>query len=63
MILQQTFYNCLLAGKRKNISEAASINSAAAFQAILAKERSRVDRNSHVFSFSSLRNRYASPMK
>jgi len=50
MILQQTFYNCLLTGKRKNISEAASINSASAFQAILAKERSRVDRNSHVFS-------------
>jgi len=50
MILQQTFYNCLLAGKGKNIPEAASINSATAFQAILAKERSRVDRNSHVFS-------------
>ena len=50
MILQQTFYNCLFAGKRKNIPEAASIKSAAAFQAILAKERARVDRNSHVFS-------------
>ncbi len=50
MILQQTFYNCLCTGKRKRVSEAASIKSAAAFQAILAKERARVDRNSHVFS-------------
>ena len=50
MILQQIFYNCLFAGKRKNIPEAASIKSATAFQAILTKERARVDRNSHVFS-------------
>jgi lipopolysaccharide/colanic/teichoic acid biosynthesis glycosyltransferase len=50
MILQQTFYKCLCAGKRKRVPEAASIKSAAAFQAILAKERARVDRNSHVFS-------------
>lgn len=50
MILQQTFDNCLFPGKRKNIPEAASIKSAAAFQAILTKERARVDRNSHVFS-------------
>jgi lipopolysaccharide/colanic/teichoic acid biosynthesis glycosyltransferase len=50
MILQQTFYNFLFADKRKNIPEAASIKSVAAFQAILAKERARVDRNSHVFS-------------
>ena len=50
MILQQTFYKCLFAAKRKNNPEAAGIKSAASFQATIAKERARVDRNSHVFS-------------
>ena len=53
MILQQTLYNHLYADKRKRFPEVASIKSAAAFQTILAKERARVDRNSHVFSLVS----------
>jgi lipopolysaccharide/colanic/teichoic acid biosynthesis glycosyltransferase len=53
MDIQQTFYNRVLAGGSKGIPEYADIKPAAAFHAILAKERARVDRNSHVFSLVS----------
>lgn len=53
MILQQTLYNHLYAGKREKTLADANIKSAAAFHAILAKEQARVDRNSHVFSIVS----------
>jgi len=48
--LQQMFYNRLIGSRREKSPEYFNINSVAAFRAILAKERARVDRNSHVFS-------------
>ena len=53
MNLQQTFYNSLLAGENRRVPEDVDIKTAAAFHATLAKERARVDRNSHVFSLVS----------
>jgi lipopolysaccharide/colanic/teichoic acid biosynthesis glycosyltransferase len=50
MNLQQTFYNRIFAGRSRRISEDVNIKPATEFHAILAKERARVDRNSHVFS-------------
>jgi len=53
MSLQQILYNCLCVGETKKVSEDAVIKPAAAFHAMLAKERARVDRNNHVFSLVS----------
>ena len=53
MNFQQTSYNFLIADNSKRIARNANIKSATVFHAILAKERARVDRNSHVFSLVS----------
>jgi lipopolysaccharide/colanic/teichoic acid biosynthesis glycosyltransferase len=53
MDLLQIFHNRLFAADRRRIIEDADINPAAAFQAILAKERARADRNDHCFSLVS----------
>ena len=53
MILQQTFYNFLCNSETQKVSEDIRIKSAAAFHTVLAKERARADRNSHVFSLVS----------
>lgn len=53
MNLPKTFYDSLHVSRSKRISEDVKIKPAAAFHAILAKERARVDRNSHVFSLVS----------
>ena len=53
MNLQQTFSNFLCKGEPQKVSEDIKIKSAAAFHTILAKERARADRNSHVFSLVS----------
>lgn len=49
----QIFLNRLFAGNCRRISKDVDINPAAAFQAILAKERARSDRNNHCFSLVS----------
>ncbi|MEJ2333317.1 MAG: sugar transferase [Desulfobulbaceae bacterium] len=51
--LQDTFSDRFIFGGRERISEGATIKSAAVFHGVLAKERARVDRNSHVFSLVS----------
>jgi lipopolysaccharide/colanic/teichoic acid biosynthesis glycosyltransferase len=51
--LQQTLYDPFLIGRWKKSPSDGNINSVAAFHAILAKERARVDRNRHVFSLVS----------
>jgi lipopolysaccharide/colanic/teichoic acid biosynthesis glycosyltransferase len=53
MDLQQVFYDSLFAEKKNNISDDFTIKSAAKFNAILAKEKARADRNNHVFSLIS----------
>jgi lipopolysaccharide/colanic/teichoic acid biosynthesis glycosyltransferase len=52
--LQQTFHPPFNVSRRNKASKDYNINSVASFHAILAKERARVDRNSHVFSLVSL---------
>jgi lipopolysaccharide/colanic/teichoic acid biosynthesis glycosyltransferase len=51
--LKDTFSDRFIFGGREMISEDATIKSAATFHDVLAKERARVDRNSHVFSLVS----------
>ncbi len=50
---QQTHHEPFTAWKWEKSPKDGNINSVAAFYAILAKERSRVDRNNHVFSLVS----------
>jgi lipopolysaccharide/colanic/teichoic acid biosynthesis glycosyltransferase len=51
--LQQIYSERLMVGRCKNSPQYGNINSVTAFHAILAKERARVDRNSHIFSLVS----------
>jgi len=53
MNLQKTFYNFLNKRETKRVSEDISIKPASVFQAVLAKERARADRNNHVISLVS----------
>jgi lipopolysaccharide/colanic/teichoic acid biosynthesis glycosyltransferase len=53
MDLQQVFYDSLFAESNKRISDDFTIKPAAEFNAVLAKEKARADRNNHVFSLIS----------
>jgi len=53
MVLQLTFNKSLYAGSDKSIPECSTIHSVADFDAIIAKEKARADRNSHLFSLVS----------
>jgi lipopolysaccharide/colanic/teichoic acid biosynthesis glycosyltransferase len=53
MNLQHTFNKSLYAGSDKGIPECPTIHSVADFDVIIAKEKARADRNSHLFSLVS----------
>ena len=55
MNFQQTFDKSLYADGKKSIPEYSTINSAAEFNVIIAKEKARADRNNHVFSLVSFK--------